>query len=152
MQFEGCPAPYHLSWRSPESSKEVAASEDLDLGELPELEPEVACFLGELTGNSGEEDEKGLLEPPVEEFHKWVSWKAETCEMPGWWKELRAVPEVEDHERLAREVQASFQLPSRMRELHPKKNDCQGPSCNTMSSVEEVHATCQHHLCLQGYL
>ena len=38
-----------------------------------------------------------------------------------------AVPEAEDHERLAREVWASFQLPRRMRELHPKTNDCQAP-------------------------
>ena len=99
----------------------------MDLGELPELEPEVACFLGELTGNLGEESEKGHLKTPVEEFGEWVPWKAETCEMPGWWKELKAVLEVEDHERLAREVQASFQLPRRIRELHPKKDGCQAP-------------------------
>ena len=127
MQFEGHPAPYHLSRRSPESGKEAAASEDLDLEELPELEPEVACFLGELTGNLGKENEKGPLKPPVKEFHKWVPWEAETCKTPGWWRELMAMPEVEDHERLAREVWASFQLPRRMRELHPKTNDCQAP-------------------------
>ena len=38
-----------------------------------------------------------------------------------------AVPEVEDHKRLAREVLASFKLPRRMRELHPKEDCCQAP-------------------------
>ena len=92
MQFEGCPAPYHPPRKSPESSKETAASKDLDLEEPPELEPEVACFHGGSIGSSGEEDEKVPLEPSVEEFHKWVLWKAETCLMPGWGRELMASP------------------------------------------------------------
>ena len=70
--LKGCPAPCHPSRRSPESSKEAAASDDLDLWEPLELEPEVACFLGESTGNLGEEDEKGCLKPPVKEFGEWV--------------------------------------------------------------------------------
>ena len=129
---EGHPAPYYPSRRSPESSEEAAAAEDLDLEEPPELELEVACFLGGSMGNFKEEDEKVPPKPPVEEFHKWVPWKAETCKMPSWWRELVAVPEVEDHKRLAWEVQASFQLPRRMRELHPRENCCQAlpaPPC-----------------------
>ena len=30
---------------------------------------------------------------------------------PGWWQELSNVPGVDDHEKLAWEVQAAFQLP-----------------------------------------
>ena len=40
-----------------------------------------------------------------------------------WWRELVAVPEVGDHKKLAQEVQASFQLPRGMSELH-KMEDC----------------------------
>ena len=44
--LEGHPAPYHPSRKSLETSEETAAAGDLDLEEPPELEPEVACFLG----------------------------------------------------------------------------------------------------------
>ena len=127
MQFKGCPAPYQPSRKSPESSEEAAAPEDSDLEEPPELELELACFLRGSIGNSKEEGEKVPLEPPIEEFHKWVPWKAKTCKMPDWWRELGVIPEVEDHKRLAREVQASFQLPRRMRELYPKESGHQAP-------------------------
>ena len=39
VQLEGCPAAYYPSTKSPESSEEAAAAEDLDLEEPPELEP-----------------------------------------------------------------------------------------------------------------
>ena len=118
VQLGGCPTPYHPSRKSPESSEGAATTEDLDLGEPLKMEPEVACFLRGSMENSEEEDEKVPPEPPVEEFHWWLPWKAETCEMPSWWRKLVAVPEVGDHEKLAQEVQASFQLPRRMSELY----------------------------------
>ena len=89
----GCPAPYHPSRKSLESGKEAATAKDLDLGEPPKLEPEVAYFLRGSTENSKEEDEVSP-EPPVEEFYWWVLWKVETCETPSWWRELVAVLEV----------------------------------------------------------
>ena len=92
-----------------------------------ELELEVACFLRGSMENSEEEDEKVPPEPPVKEFHRWVPWKMETCKTSSWWRELVAVPEVEDHKRLAQEVWASFWLPRRMSELHPRKDYCQAP-------------------------
>ena len=121
--FKDCPTPYHLARKSHESIGKAAAPEGLDLEEPPELEPEVACFLWESTGNCEEEDEKVPLEPLIREFCQWVPWKANTCEMPDWWGEVVAVPEVEDHKKLAREVRALFQYPRRMKELHPKEND-----------------------------
>ena len=37
----------------------------------------------------------------MKELCKWVAWKAEACETPGWWRELLAVPEVQDCKELA---------------------------------------------------
>ena len=76
--------------------------------ELPELGPEVTCFFRGLAENSEEDEMAPSPEPPVKELHKWVMWKTEACEMPSWWRELMAVPEVEDREKLAWEVWASF--------------------------------------------
>ena len=71
--------------------------EDPDLEELPELGLEVTCFLRDLAENLEEEDKKATSpEPPVKELYKLVMWKAEACETPSWWRELMAVPEVED--------------------------------------------------------
>ena len=85
------------------------ATKDPNLEEPPELGPEVTCFLRGSTENSEEEDERAPSpEPPVEELQKWVIWKAEVYETPSWWRELMMVPGVEEHERLAWEVWASF--------------------------------------------
>ena len=93
-----------------------------------ELGPEVTCFLRGLAENLEEEDEKvPPPKPPVKEFWNWVTWKAETYEISSWWRELMAVPGVEDHEKLAQEVQASFWLPKRASELHEVENYHQAP-------------------------
>ena len=112
VQPEDCPAPYfeyHPSQRNSESGGEAAATEDADLEELPELGLEVTCFLRGSAENLEEEDKKAPSpKPPVEELWEWVKWKAGAYKMPSWWRELMKVPEVEDHEKLAWEVQASF--------------------------------------------
>ena len=54
--------------------------------------------------------------PPIEEFEKWVTWKAWAYETPSWWQELSMVPEVVDYEKLACEVWVSFQLLKRASE------------------------------------
>ena len=111
VQPEDCPAPYfkyHPSQRNLESGGEVAATEDPNLEEPPALGPEVICFLRGLAENLEEEDEKvPSPEPLVEDLWEWVKWKAEAYKMPSWWRELMKVPKVEDHEKLAWEVQAS---------------------------------------------
>ena len=117
MWPENCPAPYfqyHPSRRNSESSGEAMATEDSDLEEPPELGLKVSCFLRGLAENSEEKEKAPSPEPPVKELHKWVAWKAEACKTPGWWRELLAVPEVQDCKKLAQEVQASFQLPKRV--------------------------------------
>ena len=103
------------------------ATEDPDLEEPPELGPEVTCFLRGLAENSEEEEKVPSPKPPVKEFHKWVKWKAEACKMPSWWRELMAVPQVEDCEKLAQEVWASFWLLKRASKLHKMENYHQAP-------------------------
>ena len=111
-QPENCPAPYfkyHLSRRNSESGGEVVATKDPNLEKPPELGPEVTCFLRGLAKNLEEEEEKvPSPKPLVKELHKWVMQRAEACKMPSWWRELMAVPEVEDCEKLVWEVQALF--------------------------------------------
>ena len=128
---ENCPAPYfkyHPSRRNSESGREAMATEDPNLEELLELGPEVACFLRGLAKNSEEEEEMvPSPEPSVKELHMWVAWKAEACKIPGWWREMLAVPEMQDYEKLAWEVWALFQVPKRASELHKMENYHQAP-------------------------
>ena len=80
MQPEDCCAPYfdyHPSQRSSESGGEAAATEDLDLEEPLELEPEVTCFLQGSAKSLEEENMKvPSSKPPIGELQKWVTWKA----------------------------------------------------------------------------
>ena len=75
----------------------------------------------------GREWEGAPPEPPVEELWKWVPWKADACETPSWWRELMMVPGVDDHQKLAWEVQASFWLPKRVSKSHQMENYQQAP-------------------------
>ena len=112
---EDCHAPYfeyHPPWRGLEPKEDKEASMEFDLESLPELGPEVNCFLQGPAKSLEEEDRKtSSPEPPVEELESWVTWRAQMQDMPGWWQELAEVPGVDDPKKLAWEVQASFQLP-----------------------------------------
>ena len=121
------PAPNCPSGPRTESSKEAATTEGLDLEEPPELGPEVASFLRGLLGTSKDKDNRMPPEPAITEFSQWVMWRANRCKTPSWWAELSAVPEIGDHKRPAREVQALFQLLQWMRELGMKKANLQAP-------------------------
>ena len=80
VQPEDCHGPYfvyHPSQKSSESKGEVVTPEDLNLEELPELGPEVTCFLQGSAKSLGEENMKvPSPKPPIEELQKWVTWKA----------------------------------------------------------------------------
>ena len=54
-------------------------------------------------------------------------WKAQMYETPSWWQELTTVPGMDDHKKLACEVQASFCLPRRASKLCKLKNNHQAP-------------------------
>ena len=92
MQFGSSPTPYEPPRKSPVPSEEEMTAEDLDLGELLELEPGVTSFLRGSAESLGEEGPPS--EPPVLELCKWVTWKAKMTETPDWWRELLAVPGV----------------------------------------------------------
>ena len=66
-------------------------------------------------------------EPPIEELEKWVTWKAWAYDTLSWWQELTMVPEVDDQEKLACKVWASFGLPKRVSEQCWVENDHQAP-------------------------
>ena len=106
---------------------------DLDLGEPPQLQAEVASFLQGSSEMPEEEEEEVLPEPPVSQSAKWVQWKAEKCDVPNWWVELSTVP-LEDTGRLAQEVRASFLLPRCMHELDPKEVPFHAPWLHHVST------------------
>ena len=47
--------------------------------------------------------------------------------MPDWWQELAEVPRIDDHQELAQEVQASFELPWQISKQHSVENYYQVP-------------------------
>ena len=92
---------------------------DFNLEALPELGLEVDCFLQGPAKSLEEEDKRmSSPEPPVEELESWVIWRARMHDTPGWWWELSEVSGVDDHEKLAWEVWASFQLPQQISKWH----------------------------------
>ena len=80
MQPEDCCAPYfeyHPSQRGSESEGDAEATEDFNLEDPPELEPEVTCFLQGPVESSEEENMKmPSPEPPIEELERWTTWRA----------------------------------------------------------------------------
>ena len=108
------------------SSRTGSEGADSDLGEPPQLQANVASFLQGSSKMTKEESKEISLEPPVSQPAKWVRWKAEKCDVPEWWVELSTVP-VEDIEKLARQVRASFKLPKHMHELDPKEAPFHAP-------------------------
>ena len=70
---------------------------DFDLEAPLELGPEVDCSLQELVGSSEEDNRnRSSPEPLVEEYKRWVTWRAQAHNMPGWRPELAEVPGVHD--------------------------------------------------------
>ena len=96
---------------------------DFDLELLPELGPDVNCFLQELTGSVREDDgNDSSPEPPAGEDERWVTWQGQVLDMPDWWQELAEISEVDDHGELAQKVWASFELPQQISKQHGVKN------------------------------
>ena len=93
---------------------------DSDLGGPPQLQADIASFLQGPSEMTEEESKEISPEPPISQPAKWVRWKAERCDVPDWWVELSTVP-LEDIEKLAQQVRASFKLPKCMHELDPEE-------------------------------
>ena len=83
-----------------------------DLGPPPTLMPELECFLETPTTTWSARDRQGLpLEPSINNYEMWLEWQAFQLDTPDWWKELVAIPNAGDPERLARKIHASFKVP-----------------------------------------
>ena len=95
-------------------------------GEPPQLQADVASFLQGSSEMTEEKSKEISLEPPISQPAEWVRWKAERCDVPDWWAELSTVP-LEDIEKLARQVRASFKLPKHMHELDPEEAPFHAP-------------------------
>ena len=120
---EPCPP-----WRGPASEEDEEALLDFDLEALLELGPKVNHFLQKLADSLGEEDRKrSSPEPPVEDLESWVTWRAWVHDLPDWWQVLTEIPGIGNHEKLAREVWASFKLQWWISEWHCAENYHQAP-------------------------
>ena len=88
VQLEDCHAPYfkyHPSWRGSESKGDMEAMEDFNLEDLPELGPEVICFLqGSVESSEEENMEMPSHLPPIEALEKLVTWRPQVYETPNW--------------------------------------------------------------------
>ena len=125
--LEKGPAPffqYIPPLRGPEYEEDVELPLlDVDLEDLLELGPEINHFLQELAGSSEEESRgRSSPEPLVEEYKRWVTWRAQVQNMPDWWQELAEVPKVDNYQKLAWEVWASFELPQWISKQHSVEN------------------------------
>ena len=119
MQSEESPAPYfeyNPPWRGPASKEDEEALLDFDLEAPLELGPDVDHFLREPADTLGEDRKRSSPEPPVEDLESWVTWRVQVHDTPDWWQELTEVPGIDDHKKLAQEVQASFKLPQQISE------------------------------------
>ena len=104
------------------------ATKDPDLEEPPELGLEVTSFLRGSAENSEEEEKVPSPKPPVKELHK-------MCETPDWWRELLAVPGVQDCKELAWKVGALFHHPKRASEVNKVENYCPLHHCVSSERV-----------------
>ena len=50
-------------------------------------------------------------EPSILDVELWLDWQAQKIDTPCWWREFRAIPGVEDLQKLAQKIQASFSIP-----------------------------------------
>ena len=51
-----------------------------------------------------------LPEPSIRNIKVWLDWWAHQLDMPHWWAELAAIPDVENPKRLAKKICASFSI------------------------------------------
>ena len=86
--------------------------EESDLSPLPTLEPELEHFLEAPKPMWGAWDRQGSpLQTSIKNCEVWLEWQAHQVSMPDWWRELVAIPNVGNPERLAHKICASFEVP-----------------------------------------
>ena len=50
-------------------------------------------------------------EPSIKDTETWLDWQAHQLDMPSWWMECTAIPGVQDPQKLAQKIWASFSIP-----------------------------------------
>ena len=84
---------------------------ECNLGPPPTLQTELESFLAEQIATQG--SEQGCDLPPessIENYEVWMEWQGCQVNTLDWW-ELVAIPDVDDAQKLAWKVQASFEIP-----------------------------------------
>ena len=86
--------------------------EENDLGPPPTLGLELEYFLETPTTMWGTRDRQGSPpQPSINNYELWLEWQACQVDMPNWWKELAAIPNMGDPKRLAWKIYATFNVP-----------------------------------------
>ena len=91
------------------------------------LEPNIENFLGEPTATQ-EAGENLLQEPLVENYEVWVEWRGHQVDMPDWWGELVAIPDIDDYQKLAQKIRASLKIPRVRSKAQRVENDYSLPT------------------------
>ena len=90
------PMPSSSSLTQFQDTADWSQCEARDLRGPPSLDPQLESFLGgeaQAEANEGHDFwEKITQQPPFEDSHSWVTWRAQQVNMPTWWPELKAVP------------------------------------------------------------
>ena len=113
--------PAHSPAYSPPWWEEKEA--EFDLGPPLELGPDVEQFFQGLAGKCKEDAGSHFpAELPAEEYKKWVESRWWAVDTQRWWQELEMIPDVDDIQKLAQKIRASFQLPQQMSKVHNIQN------------------------------
>ena len=118
-------SPTHSPTNSPpgwEGEEAKPPSLEFDLGSPSELEPNVECFFQGPAGKWGDEGHHLPVEPPVDNYEKWVEWRGQMVDTPSWWRELEEILDIEDTQELAQKIWASFELPWWTNEVYGSEN------------------------------
>ena len=68
------------------------------------------------------------LEPSIKDVETWLDWWACQMDMPYWWTELTAIPGVEDPQKLAQKICASFSIPAVRNRIFPGQGNTAPPA------------------------
>ena len=59
------------------------------------------------------------VKPTAEDLETWLEHQVGQLGTPTWWRELEAVPDIENPHKFARKIQASFYIPKVQSRMNP---------------------------------
>ena len=115
-----------------EDQEAELSSLEFDLGPPPELGSDVECFFQEPDALQGEgKTSDPFPEPLVENYKKWIKWRSICICVPNWWKELIGILGIDDFQKLAQKIRASFEIPQVRSKAQGGENDYSAPPAST---------------------